>query len=177
MNDTTNTQRRRYIIRVGAVLIAVIGGLALFGMGPETSRSSWPTQFQSNGERIYFTTTSASGQPINAQGGTMHMRMMATDGGGCVTCHGTDRQGGRLMPRFWNVAPPLTPDALFGEHEEDGHGDHESYTDETLRRAIIKGIDAGGKPLAQEMPRWSMLEQDIDDLIGFLKSPDSGNSH
>lgn len=177
MNDMENTQRQRRLARGSVVLIAVIGVLVLVGMGSKATRSNWPTQFQSNGERIYFTARSASDLPINTQGGTMHMRMMATNGGGCVTCHGVDRQGGRLMPRFRNVVPPLTPEALFEEHEEDGHGDHGGYTDETLRRAIFKGIDAGGKPLAQEMPRWSMSEQDINDLIGFLRSPDGGRSH
>lgn len=140
-----------------------------------TSRSNWPQQFKSNGERIYFTATSASGLAITARGGNMHMGMMS--GGGCVTCHGVDRQGGRLVPRFWKSAPSLTSDALFGEHEEDGHGDHDGYSDETLGRAIIRGIDAGGKPLDQAMPQGSMTKQDLDDLIAFLKTSVTGNSH
>ncbi len=94
-------------------------------------------------------------------------------GGGCVNCHGVDRQGSRLMPRFWMVAPPLTADALFGEHEDGGHGDHDEYTDDTLRRAITRGIDAGGESLDPAMPRWSMTEQDMDDLIGYLKTENS----
>ena len=56
---------------------------------------------------------------------------------------------------------------LFREHEEDGHGDHEGYIDETLKHAIIRGVDAGGKSLDQDMPRWFMSKQDLDDLIAF----------
>ncbi len=158
-------------------ILAVLGGILLIAIiaiyfGPDRDRESWPIQFESNGERIYFTGTSASGFPINANGGGMHMQMHS---GGCVTCHGADRQGRRLMPRFWKVAPPLTPAALFNEHdeasEEGGHGDHEGYDDATLRRAITEGIDPGGSLLDREMPRWSMAAGDIVDIIEFLKSP------
>jgi hypothetical protein len=39
-------------------------------------------------------------------GGGMHMQMNRA---GCVTCHGVDRQGARLMPRFWKAAPAADP--------------------------------------------------------------------
>ena len=82
------------------------------------------------------------------------------------------------MPRVWITAPALTPIALFGAHDEpadeDGHGDHESYDDATLRRAITKGVDPGGRQLDPGMPRWLMAEQDLADLIEFIRSP-TGN--
>mgnify|MGYP002336390849 CR=1 FL=1 len=105
---------------------------------------------------------------------------MGMTGGGCVACHGADRGGGQLRPQFWKTAPPLTPAALFGEHAEGGdpegeneasHGDHESYTDDTLRRAIAEGVDPGGDPLDPAMPRWSMSAEDMADLIAYLKLP------
>jgi len=40
-----------------------------------------------------------------------------------------------------------------------------------LRRAITKGVDPGGKQLDPGMPRWSMAEQDLADLIDFIRSP------
>jgi hypothetical protein len=67
---------------------------------------------------------------------------------------------------------------LFGEHDDgasdDGHGDHESYDDAALRRAITEGLDPGGNRLDPEMPRWSKSEPDLTDLIDFLKSPAAG---
>ncbi len=168
--------------RIGGILVVLLvllaGALLLFGSGPLTDRSAWPSEFRSNGERVYFTATSASGPQITSQGGSMHMMM---SGGGCVTCHGADRGGGRLMPRFWQSAPPLTAAALFGEHDEatkaegaakdDGHGDHDDYTDDTLRRAITDDVDPGGERLDPVMPRWSMAEGDMTDLIAYLKTP------
>ncbi len=99
----------------------------------------------------------------------MHMSMM---GGSFVTCHGVNRQGGRMKPRFWKLVPPLTPAALFGKHaSSDGHEDHDAYTDETIGRAITEGTAPDGKPLDQAMPRWSMSSRDLADLIAYLKSP------
>jgi cytochrome c oxidase subunit II len=167
-NPPVNTLRK-----IGGVAVIALVGLVsipfLFGMGSMHDRGDWPSQFQNNGEQIYFTATSASGLPINARGGNMHMGLVA---GGCVTCHGADRQGGRLVPSFWKSAPPLTPDALFADHSEDSHGDHDGYSEEALRRAITQGIEPGGEHLGQEMPRWSMSEQDLDDLIAFLVTSD-----
>ena len=126
-----------------------------------------PTKFQSNGERIYYTGTSVSRDPLTYSGGNMHMQMM---GGGCTTCHGSNRGGGRMMPRFWLSAPPLTREALFENHAaEDGHGAHGSYDSETFRRAIFEGIDPSGEALDSLMPRWSMSERDLRDLLNYLK--------
>ena len=154
------------------VVVAIFGGVPLLGFGVSADREDWPDQFQSNGERIYFTGINSSGVSISANGGGMHMQM---HNGSCVTCHGIDRQGGRLMPRFWKIAPPLTPSALFDSHngisEEDNHGGHEKYDDASLLQAITKGVDPDGDPLDQGMPRWSMDAKDISDIIEFLKSP------
>ena len=44
--------------------------------------------------------------------------------------------------RFWLVAPPLTRNALFDNHDdEQGHGEHDSYDSQSLRRAVAQGID------------------------------------
>jgi len=137
-------------------------------MGGKTS----PTQHQSSGERIYFTATSDSGDPITYSGGNMHMGMMKDNG--CATCHGLDRRGGvRMMPQFWKVTPPITREALFDDHAEgdgDGHGEHESYTDDALRRAISRGIDPAGERLDEVMPRWEMSERDWRDLLAYLRN-------
>jgi mono/diheme cytochrome c family protein len=142
------------------------------------SMNDIPRAFASNGERIYFTGVSASGKPIRARGGDAAMGMhMQMHGGGCATCHGDDREGRRLMPRFWIKAPALTAEALFGDDDHkkdsDGHGNHGNYDAVSLRLAIIEGVDPAGEPLDQAMPRWSMNESDLNDLIAYLQnSPD-----
>ena len=153
------------------VLLSGCGG----GIGSSPlSTNDIPTEFASNGERIYLTGVSASGKPISARGGDAAMGMhRQMHGYGCATCHGVEREGRRLMPRFWIKAPALTGDALFGDddHKQDssGHGDHGSYDAASLRRAITEGVDPAGEPLDQAMPRWSMNESDLNDLIAYLQ--------
>ena len=160
------------ILPVGTVLLlATLAGGCDFGPGHMMGQARLPASFASNGERIYFTGTSASGDPITFQGGDLHTTMM---GASCANCHGPDRQGGRMMPRFWETAPPLTRDALFdghtASHDSDGddHGDHDVYSDDTLRRAVFEGVDPAGKPLDAAMPHWSMSERDWHDLLAYL---------
>jgi len=49
---------------------------------------------------------------------------------------------------------------------------HESYTDETIKQAITEGVEPDGEPLDWPMPRWSMSDEDLNDLIEFLKTLD-----
>lgn len=132
---------------------------------PNTSRNGWPDSFASIGEQLYFTGRSSSGSRMVPNGGNHHMTMMGT--GGCVDCHGADRKGGRLWPAFWQVALPLTADALAGDHAQDGHS-HDAYTAEMLATAITDGIRPDGSILRQTMPKWKVSQADLDALTGFL---------
>lgn len=140
-----------------------------YDRGP-SGGDSGRAEFVSNGERIYFTGTSASGSSIVARGASGHMNMhMRVHGGGCVTCHGVEREGKRLWPKFWIKAPALTAEALFAGAHGDGHGDHANYDAQSLRRAITEGVDPAGKRLDSAMPLWSMSRPDLDDLVAYLQ--------
>lgn len=161
-------------MRVRAVVAFLLTGTLAscdMGMGPATDNRPTRIGFESNGEQIYFTGISTSGNPISFTGGGMHVQM---HGGSCASCHGVDKRGGaRMMPRVWVVTPAITPEALFGEDHADasGHGNHTAYSEASLRRAITDGIDPSGKRLDEAMPRWSMSERDLHDLIDYLQGP------
>jgi len=123
-----------------------------------------PLSFSSEGERLYFTGISSSGEQIRPVGGHHHMQM---HGGSCATCHGADKEGGKIMwPRFWEVAPALTHGALEKEHN-DGH-DHASYDEASLKNAIVNGVGPDGEPLDDTMPRWRMSEESLNALVHYL---------
>ena len=160
-----------------SLVIALL--LIMSGCDMDAGPGGWasnaiPETFSSNGERIYFTGVSKSGNPITASSNDFHMSMhRQIHGGGCATCHGSDKEGSRLMPKFWKKAPALTSNALFGDNSE-GHDDseahaHETYTPRTLRLAITEGVNPSGHALDTAMPRWSMNEADLDDLISYLQ--------
>ncbi|MFQ5596267.1 MAG: c-type cytochrome [Anaerolineae bacterium] len=183
-----NTQTRWLLVVgagvvVGLILVAcvalLVGGLGLRQMaGPVWEPfDRFPGQFRSNGEQIFFTATSDSGQPITAEMagmGAMHPGMMT-----CATCHGTDGRGGRVNMRRPELAegmmgtfeaPDIRYSTLTGGEHDDAHAEHPPYTDETIKRAITQGIDPAGEPLEWPMPRWRMSERDLDDLLDYLKT-------
>jgi len=128
-------------------------------------------QFGSNGEQIYFTTTSQLGTHITSD---MGMGMMGDGTIACADCHGPDGRGRQvwMMMRTFD-APDIRYRTLTSE--EMGHReveDHPAYTDETIKRAIIQGLNPAGEPLEWPMPRWTMTEEDLEDLLTFLKTLD-----
>lgn len=140
-------------------------------MGP----SNRPLQsYESNGERIYFTGTSSSGEPIRANLPGMS-RMMA-GGRACVDCHGPDGRGGTFRMMMGTYTAPdiryatLTEQEHGNEKVEGEHDEHPPYTEETIKRAITEGIEPNGESLEWPMPQWKMSESDLNDLLAFLKT-------
>jgi mono/diheme cytochrome c family protein len=59
------------------------------------------------------------------------------------------------------------------EKEPHAHGTeeaHSPYTDELIKRAITQGMNPAGKSLDWTMPRWEMTEEDLNDLIAYLRT-------
>jgi mono/diheme cytochrome c family protein len=142
------------------------------GPVPTSSAQTVPPaeEFGSNGEMIYFTGFNQRGERIFFSDAPM---WLYRHGGSCVDCHGADGRGGEVqtMHRTLEV-PDIRYEALTAEeHGEEGM-EHEAFTEETIKRAIVEGVEPDGEPLDWPMPRWSMDEQDLDDLVAFLKTLD-----
>ncbi|MDP1809678.1 MAG: cytochrome c [Actinomycetota bacterium] len=135
----------------------MMGGQGMMGGGAR------PSSFSSNGERIYYTATSDSGDNISASMGGM---TMASPMMSCVNCHGQDGQGGRVsMPMGTFTAADITYKQLTQREKP-------PFTDELIKRAITKGLDQKGRRLSTMMPRWKMSDQDLNDLVEYLKTLD-----
>jgi len=130
------------------------------------------TEFASNGERIYYTGISERTGRIRFEGGPMWVAMA---GGGCVSCHGVSGRGG--VPVMMGSAIPadirysaLTEAENHGHDKEREEEAHPPYTETLIKRAIAEGLNPAGKPLDWTMPRWEMRDQDLNDLITYLKT-------
>lgn len=172
------------VIGIALVVVALVG-FAVFGRhrwsyqsrpgaaGPG-ARGPFATvplrEFASNGEQIYYTARSESGDPVTFTGGPHWFRR---HGGSCVSCHGPDGRGQMRVPMTDQVAPDIRYSALSSDEHEGGVSQgHPPYTEETLRRAITEGVDPAGRVLNWAMPRWRMSERDMDDLVDYLKALD-----
>jgi mono/diheme cytochrome c family protein len=153
---------KKHILAI--VLIAMgVSGLMILDFYSPYGYSIKSTDFKSNGERIYFTATSDSGNPIIAstEQMTMHNGMMR-----CAACHGSDGKGGAGRMMMWSFeAPDIRYSTLIVGHDEE-----QPYTDDLIKRAIMKGIDSDGKRLELPMPVWQMSEADLNDLLEFLRT-------
>jgi hypothetical protein len=147
------------------------------GHGMGSSTQWYPDTFDSNGERIYFTSSNDRGDYIRYIGGSQ-TGMMMDDYLSCASCHGPDARGG-LHSMHMQVmdAPDIRYTALLHEAEEHNQGEdgdhsdeHSAYEIEHFRQAVIEGKHPGGDPLNRDMPRWRMTDQDLNDLFEFLKS-------
>ena len=68
-------------------------------------------------------------------------------------------------------SPNITYDALTEEEDgERGEEEHPPYNERLIKRAITDGLDPAGNLLDPVMPRWDMNNEDLDDLIDFLKT-------
>jgi cytochrome c oxidase subunit II len=143
------------------------GGPGMMGGGPIYVPLN--RRFTSNGERIYYTGNSATTGPIPRTGGPM---WVFHTGVGCVACHGVHGHGG--VPVMMGTAVPadIRYAVLTGKEHPPGEEkmDHPPYTDALIQRAITQGLDPGGDPLDWTMPRWQMADQDLADLLAYLKT-------
>lgn len=140
--------------------------------------TSWgPGAFQSNGERIYFTATSARGGAITSSTFTIDtMPMMMTRGVlACASCHGPGAHGGvHRMGMHTMTAPDIRWKTLNSMHHHEGAEAHagepagEKFTREDFTMALREGKHSDGDLLSNEMPRWQMSDADIGDLAEYL---------
>jgi mono/diheme cytochrome c family protein len=130
-------------------------------MGP--GGTAWGAgAFSSNGERIYFTATSERGASITYASGPASGNWMMGNGRlACASCHGPDGSGGEHNMGMMRVmtAKDIRWSALEGEFDA-----------EKFRLAVTKGQDPDGTQLNTDMPLWNIGDDDLADLIAYLKT-------
>jgi cytochrome c oxidase subunit 2 len=117
-----------------------------------------------NGRSIFLSGTTMLGRAIENSHG---MR-----GIGCAMCHGSDGRGGTMH----GIPVPNITFQFLSDPRGYRHGTgrtRPAHSEETVKAAIVAGVDSGGNTLDPEMPRWTGLtSRDLQDLIGFLKTLD-----
>jgi len=89
----------------------------------------------------------------------------------CASCHGNDGHGGTHdMHMQVMSAPAINYDALIEMKKEDSGGNPTNYSLDDLRGAVVDGHDTAGDTLDQDMPRWQISDEELADLLTFLKT-------
>ena len=86
----------------------------------------------------------------------------------CANCHGRD---GRGKPEGGMFPSDITWSSLTRPYEVTSKSGRKrpAYDEKLLIRAITMGIDSGGKPLENVMPRYRLTQQQAADLVSYLK--------
>ena len=143
-------------------------GFALAGLIGIVGATFIPVSHTDNGWRIFMYGTTVGGQVVENSHGM--------EGVGCAMCHGPDGRGGQM---HGIAAPDITLGRLMDpqghDHKLTGRR-HPAFNRETVKAAIVAGIDPGGNTLDEEMPRWTGLSgKDLDDVIDYLQSLSRAN--
>ncbi len=134
-------------VSMSAAVIVVAGLVILTIAGYQSTPS--------NGYIIYSTGYNAIGEKINFTIGPDWFT-----GGGCSTCHGLDGTGGKQLLNCNATSADITHKTLADIY----------VNDSLLSRAISHGIDDKGEDLDPCMPRWILKENDMQDLLAYLKT-------
>ncbi len=140
----------------------VIATVGLLGFAVTGAGDTVPVSHTDNGRRIFLHGTTASGQVVQNSHGM--------EGVGCAMCHGEDGRGGMMhgIPATDITFASLTNPQ--GHEHEFGGRRHPAFNRETIKAAVVAGIDPAGNTLHEEMPRWTGLTTaDLDDLIDYLQ--------
>jgi len=139
-------------------------------MSPGYSTQPEKREFRTSGEMLYYTGVSKRGtRMVPVEGGPMWLSM---HGGSCVSCHGEDGRGGEVM-MCTEKAPDIRYSVLTSGMVHDGEKEPPYTSDEQIKRAITEGINQEGEELDLCMPRWNMTEEDLNDLLEYLKELDT----
>lgn len=167
--------RKGFVRTLFLFVFAALGVTASMWIFPTIFGSTVDFDPSDNGERIYYDGTNSRGDRLRYSGGASWGGMIMRQRLACASCHGTDGQGGVHWMHMQKMdAPDIRWETLasgeHGGHEGDDDGESEAYDEAAFELALTEGIGPNGERLSKDMPRWDLLNRDLEDLIDFLKS-------
>ena len=143
-----------------AALLSLMGGTAA-----TQSKGQLSAQEQ-RGKQIYLKGTDGTRDEIIAVLGSDDLEVPASSFA-CANCHGLRGEGtkeGGIQP------PPIDWETLTRSHTSAiTRRERGPYTDVTLAKSIVDGINPNGLPLHPAMPRYRMTKEQLSDLVAYLK--------
>ena len=123
------------------------------------------TPQEKRGKAFYLRGESASGQEVTALMGEIDVPASTLT---CAGCHGIKGQG---ITEGGVTAGPLTWSFLtkpYG-HSDEGGRKHGAFSETSFVRMLTAGLDPAGNKLAVAMPTYRMSQEDMANLIAYLK--------
>lgn len=149
------------------LLLSIAGFLVLNGPPAVHSQSVRRelTLQERRGKAFYLRGESASGQEVTALMGEIDVPASTLT---CAGCHGLKGHG---ITEGGVTAGPLTWSFLtkpYG-HTDEGGRKHPAFSETSFVRILTAGLDPAGNKLAVAMPTYRMSQEDMANLIAYLK--------
>jgi ABC-type branched-subunit amino acid transport system substrate-binding protein/cytochrome c553 len=123
------------------------------------------TAQEKRGKAFYLRGESASGQEITALMNDVDVPASTLSCAGCHGARGEGRTEGGVTAGNLTWSYLTKP---YG-HNDEGGRKHGPFTESSFTRMLTSGLDPAGNKLAVAMPTYRMPQQDMADLIAYLK--------
>ena len=170
------------IIRLTLILLIAFASCLLW-IGPTAVHSqsgSTPipqgcelTLQEKRGKAFYLRGESASGREITALMGEVDVPASTLPCAGCHGNRGEGRTEGGVTAGNMSWSNLTKP---YG-HTDEGGRKHPPFSETSFIRAMTSGVDPAGNKLAIAMPTYRIPQEDMANLIAYLKRIETDNDH
>jgi ABC-type branched-subunit amino acid transport system substrate-binding protein len=126
---------------------------------------------EKRGKAFYLRGESASGQEITAMMGEVDVPASTLPCAGCHGNRGEGRTEGGVTAGNMSWSHLTKP---YG-HTDEGGRKHQAFSEATFVRTMTAGVDPAGNKLAVAMPTYRMPQEDMTNLIAYLKRIETDN--
>src|SRR5574338_246786 len=149
------------------LLVAIVSCLIWSEHAVVQSQRTRPelTAQEKRGKAFYLRGESSSGQEITALMGAIDVPATTLTCAGCHGARGEGKTEGGVTAGNMTWSYLTKP---YG-HNDEGGRKHGAFSEASFTRLVTSGPDPAGNKLAVAMPRYRMPQQDMVDLIAYLK--------
>ena len=173
LRETTPAGNRTAKLLLGVTVVFLIAGAEIINTSQaqtalaaaqKTERRPLTLE-ERRGKALYLRGESSSGKEITALLGDLDVPASTLT---CAGCHGARAEG---KTEGGVTAGNLTWSNLVKSygHTHDSGRQHGAFTENSFIRALTSGVDPANNKLAVAMPIYHMPQQDMSDLIAYLK--------
>lgn len=125
----------------------------------------WLSLEEKRGKAFYLRGESSNGQEITAQIGEIDVPASTLTCAGCHGARGEGKKEGGVTAGSLTWSYLTTP---YG-HADEGGRKHPAFSENSFIRTLTAGLDPGGNKISVAMPRYRMPQQDMANVIAYLK--------
>src|SRR5215510_10500971 len=139
--------------------------LIAIASSPSVPQRGELTLQEKRGKAFYLRGESASGQEITAMMGEVDVPASTLTCAGCHGNRGEGRTEGGVTAGNMSWSHLTKP---YG-HTDEGGRKHPAFSEASFVRAMTSGLDPAGNKLAVAMPTYRMPQEDMANLLAYLK--------